>query len=1128
MYSFATTKQNWLAETRANHEGQFHETGGLLIERILTYLGAYRACIRRPKFFSSKRTAWSTIDRKGCTCYANQMATSREKIDWARLHSYPESLEALDREISPSVQRELVRTLKTRAKATLPSSGKMETSASPGLAVSGLMQQLNSGEISKMQLFQQLAKLQAAPAAGSNGAPAPAPTRTSLPTNSSQMLSSTGYPSAYPTALVPAPAFSFSVAGSSSNASQFDAVQPPPAPAQFSYTKAVMPTTFSPQSMVASVVSPRALSMPLGPDHTIKPGATIVQTDAELLATGVSHDKAKRFSVQEWMANKSRASASSQVSNALRLHYQQQSQVQAAEFQGGNPSHDLFFDQHEEEFRDPVGVSSHENNTINPYPQQMGSLLSGTINAGAISIRERDDINRQSYVYSSLNNSSGQAQLVDEREHQYIDFTEQFRDELDDGHISTPGNNGGKVGGSGSNNNTDGKFHARVTRWKSQKDAIREQMKQQLLQSELDECTFAPKINPKSTKVVAKLRGRQSASISNQGLRVLQAVSERLYQEADNFRIREELASKLKAEEEAEIERQCTFKPKINQSDNVKAKYMSKASSSSPSMTAASREAAAKELAECTFYPKVNGIRSEMVSAQLYLQQNIYERLSKPCCGDSDDGKSPARGPSGRRRSLSLFGDDDDDDRDNLEASSPQSCQDDISVRPGGKNRRRRGQGPRSVDAEQSREGKEERARQFKNFLERQKFHEQARSKRIEMTKQQLTPGYRPTINKKSLAMMENGRKGDFLERISTYALRKEHDNVKKKTVRSSPAINQASTKRKPRSITELSRGDLLRRETTQRLMKLKMEQEEMAALTFRPQLNRMSERHEGRLKILSSPDTYLQRIQQQSQAHTIKQRRAIQEKELGEFAECTFKPRTIEAPAPDSDGETTLDAMILDGSTMEMGAVAQLRRVKPAIEVARAVMEHSSHSVLAGDGALAFAKMMGFEETPLDTPYSREVYRKWMDNQCQPNYFRNVVGQNTSCPPYEPLPSEHEVFAGIQGQSLLRAATSSKQNNVDVERLISKENHDTIGMVVLAENGHMAAGTSSNGATHKIAGRVGDAAVPGAGAYVDSSIGGAAATGDGDVMMRFLPSFFAVQEMKRGAHVRLVMMIAS
>ncbi|OWZ16761.1 N(4)-(Beta-N-acetylglucosaminyl)-L-asparaginase [Phytophthora megakarya] len=223
---------------------------------------------------------------------------------------------------------------------------------------------------------------------------------------------------------------------------------------------------------------------------------------------------------------------------------------------------------------------------------------------------------------------------------------------------------------------------------------------------------------------------------------------------------------------------------------------------------------------------------------------------------------------------------------------------------------------------------------------------------------------------------------------------------------------------------------------------------------------------------------------------------------------------------SPDSNGETTLDAMILDGTTMEMGAVAQLRRIKPAIEVARAVMEHSSHSVLAGDGALAFAKMMGFEETPLDTPHSREIYQNWVYHNCQPNYFRNVVGQNSSCPPYQPIPSQREVYTELQGQSLLRS-TPSKQNNAEIESLISKENHDTIGMVALAENGHMAAGTSSNGATHKIAGRVGDAAIPGAGAYVDSAIGGAAATGDGDVMMRFLPSYFAVQEMKRGAHPR-------
>ena len=81
--------------------------------------------------------------------------------------------------------------------------------------------------------------------------------------------------------------------------------------------------------------------------------------------------------------------------------------------------------------------------------------------------------------------------------------------------------------------------------------------------------------------------------------------------------------------------------------------------------------------------------------------------------------------------------------------------------------------------------------------------------------------------------------------------------------------------------------------------------------------------------------------------------------------------------------------------------------------------------------------------------------------------------------------------------------------------------NHDTIGMVLVDEAQNVAAGTSSNGARNKIPGfphsfqrhnfyfifsRVGDSPIVGAGAYVDNKVGGAAATGDGDVMMRFVP----------------------
>lgn len=67
---------------------------------------------------------------------------------------------------------------------------------------------------------------------------------------------------------------------------------------------------------------------------------------------------------------------------------------------------------------------------------------------------------------------------------------------------------------------------------------------------------------------------------------------------------------------------------------------------------------------------------------------------------------------------------------------------------------------------------------------------------------------------------------------------------------------------------------------------------------------------------------------------------------------------------------------------------------------------------------------------------------------------------------------------------------------------------HDTIAMLAIDTSGHIAAGTSTNGNCGKIPGRVGDAAVVGAGAYAAGGAGACGATGDGDIMMRFLPCY--------------------
>ncbi|TKR94634.1 hypothetical protein L596_008896 [Steinernema carpocapsae] len=205
---------------------------------------------------------------------------------------------------------------------------------------------------------------------------------------------------------------------------------------------------------------------------------------------------------------------------------------------------------------------------------------------------------------------------------------------------------------------------------------------------------------------------------------------------------------------------------------------------------------------------------------------------------------------------------------------------------------------------------------------------------------------------------------------------------------------------------------------------------------------------------------------------------------------------------SPDERSETTLDALVMDGPQHQMGAVAQLKRVKQAAQVAHAVMKFTKHSMLVGESATQFAIQMGFNETTLKTPESEKKFMDWVENFCQPNFWKNVTPDpKKMCGPYKPSKHAH------------RRHRNNDSPNID------RFHHDTIGMVILDSNKDFSVGTSTNGATHKIPGRVGDSPIPGAGAFVDNKIGGAAATGDGDIMMRFLPSYQAVESMRNGAN---------
>ena len=83
----------------------------------------------------------------------------------------------------------------------------------------------------------------------------------------------------------------------------------------------------------------------------------------------------------------------------------------------------------------------------------------------------------------------------------------------------------------------------------------------------------------------------------------------------------------------------------------------------------------------------------------------------------------------------------------------------------------------------------------------------------------------------------------------------------------------------------------------------------------------------------------------------------------------------------------------------------------------------------------------------------------------------------------------------------------------------MNEDNHDTITMLALDNNGNLAGGSSTSGLRYKLHGRVGDSPIIGSGVFVDNSIGAAGATGQGEEIMTMISSFLIVELLKKGYH---------
>ena len=145
-------------------------------------------------------------------------------------------------------------------------------------------------------------------------------------------------------------------------------------------------------------------------------------------------------------------------------------------------------------------------------------------------------------------------------------------------------------------------------------------------------------------------------------------------------------------------------------------------------------------------------------------------------------------------------------------------------------------------------------------------------------------------------------------------------------------------------------------------------------------------------------------------------------------------------------DGRNELDASLMDGATRKAGAVAGVHRVKNPILLARAVLEHSEHVMMVGDGAEAFAKEQGVE---LVDPAWFRTEKRWQQLQ-------------------------RRLIEDAQGVSALDDTHPGRRYT------------GTVGALALDARGGLAAGTSTGGMTDKRYGRVGDSPIIGAGTWAD------------------------------------------
>jgi N4-(beta-N-acetylglucosaminyl)-L-asparaginase len=220
----------------------------------------------------------------------------------------------------------------------------------------------------------------------------------------------------------------------------------------------------------------------------------------------------------------------------------------------------------------------------------------------------------------------------------------------------------------------------------------------------------------------------------------------------------------------------------------------------------------------------------------------------------------------------------------------------------------------------------------------------------------------------------------------------------------------------------------------------------------------------------------------------------------------------------PNEDGVVELDSCCMHGPTRMAGSVAGVREIKNVSLLAKAVMEHTGHVMLVGEGAQKFGFAMGFPRENLLTDRSRKIWLLWKETMSDKDWW----GPGLASPNYK-LPDESKDRSSLDEGRMQRLQARAAQLGIDPEFRAAAIHRvlypptGTINCSALNDKGEISGATTTSGLAWKLAGRAGDSPIIGAGCYCDQDVGSAGATGNGEENIKVCGAHTIVENMRKG-----------